>query len=400
MASLSRQYFAFNMRSVINQFISMCGPCRLQTHPPSRREDDGSKIATEPNSLIEVDVCGAFNQFKSPSGRSPSYFLAIDAASRYVFTFVIYSTADAEILRCFLELRRNLNGLPSRVQCDNALLTSNSRAKQFLQQHGVSINHGHAFVSRSQSRAEKAIGSISRLIMKIHMENPSISFAKLLENSTIIYNSSPSDSLPNNLSPRDCHFVRPPTSFLHSSSDAVVDGVSKSLIESVAAARAAGEAALQHDVAAFIRRQKKSSPTNFTQRLLCGDHVLKKRSTWPVGTPKKYGTRVLADGFVVLDRVATNTYRVKSVVDGQIHVLPGDLLVKVRLDRDSLRTLCDHMNDTLSLHDQPVNKPTLRNRSDNVNVGRMFISEGNEPKVDFIGSVDSLFLESLFGVFI
>ena len=104
----------------------------------------------------------------------------------------------------------------------------------------------------------------------------------------------------------------------------------------------------------------------------------------------------MADGYVVLDRVATNTYRVKSVVDGQIYVLPGDLLVKVRLDRDSLKTLCDHMNDTLSLHDQPVNRPTLRNRSNNVNMGRMFISEGNEPKLDFIGSVDSLFLESLF----
>ena len=79
---------------------------------------------------------------------------------------------------------------------------------------------------------------------------------------------------------------------------------------------------------------------------------------------------------------------------------PGDLLVKVRLDRDSLKTLCDHMNGTLSLHDQPVNRPTLRNRSNNVNMGRMFISEGNEPKLDFIGSVDSLFLESLFNVFI
>ena len=108
----------------------------------------------------------------------------------------------------------------------------------------------------------------------------------------------------------------------------------------------------------------------------------------------------MADGYVVLDRVATNTYRVKSVVDGQIYVLPGDLLVKVRLDRDSLKTLCDHMNDTMSLHDQPVNRPTLRNRSNNVNMGRMFISEGNEPKLDFIGSVDSLFLESLFNVFI
>jgi len=64
---------------------------------------------------------------------------------------------------------------------------------------------------------------------------------------------------------------------------------------------------------------------------------LKKRSVWPVGTPKKYGHRVVVDGFVVEERVATNAFKVRSVVTDEHQILPGDVLIKTKLTEDELR---------------------------------------------------------------
>ena len=394
MDSLCRQYYAFNMRRVINCYVRTCPQCVLSNHPTCSREEEGNKIATEPLSCVEVDVCGPFNNFRATSGRTPSYFLAVDAASRFCFTSTIYSTSDAEILRCFLDMRRHFSGLPAKIQCDQGLLKTNSRAKQFLENHHVSISHGHAYVSRSQSRAEKTIGTISRLIVKYNIECPKISFSRLLEESTLTYNASPNDALPMNLSPRDCFFVRPPTSFLRTASDEVVDGVSKSLVDCVRAARAAGAASLTNDVAAFIRRQKRRSPTNYTRRLKPGDCVLKKRSVWPVGTPKKYGNRVVVDGFVVVARVATNSFKVRSVVTMEHSILPGDMLIKTKLSESELGELVESMNVSLGVRetDEPVVTRARARNNDNLpsidSISKYFIHHGVKDNDNLISLVD------------
>ena len=243
-------------------------------------------------------------------------------------------------------MRRHLCGFPSRVASDNAIFTSNSRSAAFLKECGVSLIHGHAYVSRCQSKAEKTIGTISRLITKYHTERPSTPFPRLLEEATLTYNSSPSDALPHGYAPRDLHFVRAPVSFLQTAADDVIDGVPRSLIDAVRAARISGRQALQHDVAAFLRRQQLRSPTNYSLRLRVGDLVLKKRSVWPAGTPKKLGYRIVIDAFRVTARVATNSFKCTSLIDGGEYVLPGDVLVRVRNQtEDSLRELVQRMEE-------------------------------------------------------
>ena len=67
MISLQRQYYAFNMRRVINSYVRSCPQCVLNNFPTCRKEDDGNKIATEPLACVEVDVCGPFNNFRTTS---------------------------------------------------------------------------------------------------------------------------------------------------------------------------------------------------------------------------------------------------------------------------------------------------------------------------------------------
>ena len=361
MASLSRQYYAFGMRRAINFHVSGCGACRLNAHPRCRKEDDGEHIATEPNAFVQIDYCGPWAGF---SGTKKYYFLAVDCASRYCFTTPTSSTSDAETLRSLMEYRRHLCGFPAKVGTDNAILTSRSRSRAFLEENHVSIVHGHAHVSRSQSKAEKTIGTISRLMLKYQTDRPRTTFTDLVHEATITYNSSPNDALPRGLAPRDVHFARPPVSFLRSANDRDIGGVSRTLVDCVGAARTSGRETLQHDVAAYLRRQQHRSPTNFTLRLQVGDLCLKKRTTWPVNTPRKLGYRIVIDAFKVLKRIATNTFLCASLLTGDEEILPGDHLVRVRgFDETSLRQLCVRMEEAAMRSSATIGPRMTRSRT-------------------------------------
>ena len=193
MEALSKQYYSFGMRAAVNRHISGCSVCRLLTHPPSRKESDGEHIATEPNAQVMADYSGPWH---SMHGRHKYFIIFVDCASRYAFTLTTASTSDAETLRALVEYRKHLCGLPAKIGVDNAILTPNSKSRAFLEDHNVSIVHGHPYVSRSQSKAEKTIGTIARLILKYQTERPKTSFATLLSEATLTYNSSPCDSLP------------------------------------------------------------------------------------------------------------------------------------------------------------------------------------------------------------
>ena len=49
-----------------------------------------------------------------------------------------------------------------------------------------------------------------------------------------------------------------------------------------------------------------------------------------------YGHKIVVDAYEVIQRVATNSFRVKSILSGENSIVPGDHLQKVRLTRDKL----------------------------------------------------------------
>ena len=381
MRALSSQYFAFGMRRIINEYISNCATCRLNTHPKTRPEKDGEHISMEPNSYMQCDFAGPLHAFK---GRGKYFILFVDCSSRYVFTFVTTSTSDDETLKAVIQLRRQLCGLPQKLSADNALFTKHSKTKKFLVDNGVSILHGHAFVSRSQSKAEKAIGTISRLVLKYQTERPKATLEDLVNEATTTYNSTPCDALPGSMAPKNLHFARPPTSFLRTAADVDDRTGNKNVLEAAAVARAAGRETLRFDVENHLRRQTLRSPTNFTLRLKPGDCCLKKRTTWPSGVPKKCGFRVTTDGYVITRRVATNSFQCRSVLTGEVYVLPGDLLIRLKdFDEDRLRRLCIRLDETLERTNAAVEPRVLRSRG---NVGSNISSMTSRRSLFFFGS--------------
>ena len=97
-------------------------------------------------------------------------------------------------------------------------------------------------------------------------------------------------------------------------------------------------------MASYAKRQTKTSPTNYASRLQVGDLAIQKRTSFPAHVPRKLAFRVVIDAFEVTARVATNAFRVKSIITGNEQVLAGDFLIKIRgMDQDALRALCQEM---------------------------------------------------------
>ena len=87
-----------------------------------------------------------------------------------------------------------------------------------------------------------------------------------------------------------------------------------------------------------------TSPTDYSSKLKVGQLCLRKRTVFPTSSPKKLCYKVVVQGYKILSKVATNHFRVQSVIDGTIVTLPGDLLIKVStLTEGELVELCNEM---------------------------------------------------------
>ena len=111
---------------------------------------------------------------------------------------------------------------------DGAIATPNSRSLKFLQESGVSVNHGMANKSHNQSKVERAIGTFTRLLCMMQTENPKLSFDRLVKKSSFIMNSTPS-STPPHIAPKEIHFNRAPSNFLQHAAKSNPSGQRKAI---------------------------------------------------------------------------------------------------------------------------------------------------------------------------
>ena len=355
--AFSRLYYAFHMRRIIQKYVSNCASCTLNNHVRGNADKSGNQLSLIPNDTIIIDFLGPLNNFKTAAGKAKYVLLAIDGHTRFVSTFVTTSTADDELLRVLICLRNKLCGLPRRVISDNALLTKHSKSLEYLRSNGTSVLHGVAFVSRCQSKAERAIGSISRLLAKFHTDSPKSTLTELLDSATMAYNSTPHSALPNGKSPRELHFVNPPPSFLD------VTKRPEAVGGKLEAALRASDAVVEHEVAQYLQGKRRQSPTDHTSRLKIGQLVMKRRTTYATSSPKKFQFKRKIDGYRIIGKIATNCFKIKSIINGAEEIQAGDHLLKMALhDETSLKKLVHEMQVLSSACDAKCGPMSLRSR--------------------------------------
>ena len=94
------------------------------------------------------------------------------------------------------------------------------------------------------------------------------------------------------------------------------------------AKRAAQDQVLHGDVRRFMMRREAENVGDRYNQLKIGDLAFKKCISFWTGAPRKLQFRVDEDAFEIVSRVATNSFRCVSIVDGRVQLLPGDHLVK------------------------------------------------------------------------
>ena len=268
-------------------------------------------------------------------------------------------------MKGIFNIRRLLNSFPARMIADNAIFTPRSASLAFLKENNVEVTHGMAYISRCQSHAERMIGTLTRLVTKLHTDSPTTQFVRLVDEACIIINNSPSDGLPKGLTPKEIVFSRPTKSFLHiDAKDEEGRRRAGAVSELMTSARRAERNVRHFKVSAFLKRQQTESPTNYTRRLRIGDFALKRRTSFPTGSAKKLCFKLNCDGFEIMSRVASNSYRVRSVMDGQTYIYPGDHLVKVRgYDNDSLKRLVTSMIVAAERNTASIGRRQTRSRA-------------------------------------
>ena len=179
----------------------------------------------------------------------------------------------------------------------------------------------------------------------------------------MIMNNSPHESLPEGMTPKTVHFVRPTTSFLHYDPDTEVKKP-KSVTSAIRAAQKASQSVLRHNVAAALRLKEHKSPQDHARKLRVDDLVLKKRTSFAKNVTKKTAYKLAIDAFIVIARVATNSFRVRSLMDDAVYCLPGDQLIKVsNLDEEGMRKLVHSMEPSAAKGLPLPSRPRTRARA-------------------------------------
>ena len=89
---------------------------------------------------------------------------------------------------------------------------------------------------------------------------------------------------------------------------------------------------------------------------------LRKRTSF-ANVVKKTAFKLTIDAYKVAARVATNSYRVKSLIDGATYCLPGDQLIKVNLSETAMIQLVKSMEESAAKGVPRPSYPRTRGRT-------------------------------------
>ena len=388
--ALTRRYFAFGARAIVNKNVAKCAVCRLNNYPRGSAAKDGNQLSLEPGAEGSLDCCGPLGGVaQTAAGNRRWIVVFVDHHTRFCIARVVTSTADSEILKALVDVRDRMSGLPRRIFVDNALINPGSATAAYLEEHGVEIIHGLPYVSRCQSKCERVIGTLMRLVCKYHTDQPELPFHRIVAEAVLTINSTPSDGLGGELAPKDLFYARAPSNFVWHEA-AREKGSGNDLLK---AARLRSREVVMEEVKRYLKRSKLTAPTDYSNKVKVGQYAMKKRTSFPTSSPRKLCFKTIIDAFKVVAKVATNAYKVQSLITGKESIIPGDQLIKINsLTEDELKALCKEMEEVARRNADAA----ARKADETVERGRIRRSRriaGRQPEVT-VAALDSFFDEA------
>ena len=99
-------------------------------------------------------------------------------------------------------------------------------------------------------------------------------------------------------------------------------------------------------------------------QLQIGDLCLKKRSSFAQHSPQKLQFKVNLEAYEIIGKLATNAFKVRNLSSGEVSLLSGDVLIRVRgHTKTSLLQLVQSMEQTAQSNQQRPDGPSTRSRA-------------------------------------
>ena len=195
--------------------------------------------------------------------------------------------------------------------------------------------------------------------------SPSTPFQQVVNEARISYNNTATTNL-GGQSPSDLHFFRSNANLIDVDGTLPLSGLTGNVLDArrvVALKQQAQETVIHNDVRRFLQRRDRENPGDADDKLRVGDFVFRKRTSFWGSVPRKLQFRVDEDAFKIVGKLATNSFRCSSVLDGELAVFPGGQLVRTTLKEEELKALLARMKVVRESLNRVPDDRTRRNRA-------------------------------------
>ncbi|UYV63815.1 hypothetical protein LAZ67_2005744 [Cordylochernes scorpioides] len=185
---ISTQYTWRGMTHSIAKYVKSCPTCQLIKRPkgPNYGTLGQLPLVSHPFDTLSIDTIAGFSKY----GSSKTYLhVIVDHLSRYAWTFPSKSTSTLTYLQCLKRVMQS--NTPKCLLSDRAPAFTSPKFRRFLLRHGIQPLLTTSNNPQANGLCERLNATLTGKLRIFHLENPKVSWIKLIKTVTDKYNQTP-----------------------------------------------------------------------------------------------------------------------------------------------------------------------------------------------------------------
>ncbi|UYV70240.1 hypothetical protein LAZ67_7002261 [Cordylochernes scorpioides] len=185
---ISTQYTWRGMTHSIAKYVKSCPTCQLIKRPKGPNYGALGQLppVSHPFDTLSIDTIAGFSKY----GSSKTYLhVIVDHLSRYAWTFPSKSTSTLTYLQCLKKVMQS--NTPKCLLSDRAPAFTSPKFRRFLLRHGIQPLLTTSNNPQANGLCERLNATLTGKLRILHLENPKVSWIKLIKTVTDKYNQTP-----------------------------------------------------------------------------------------------------------------------------------------------------------------------------------------------------------------
>ncbi|UYV65513.1 hypothetical protein LAZ67_3004557, partial [Cordylochernes scorpioides] len=185
---ISTQYTWRGMTHSIAKYVKSCPTCQLIKRPKGPNYGILGQLppVSHPFDTLSIDTIAGFSKY----GSSKTYLhVIVDHLSRYAWTFPSKSTSTLTYLQCLKKVMQS--NTPKCLLSDRAPAFTSPKFRRFLLRHGIQPLLTTSNNPQANGLCERLNATLTGKLRILHLENPKVSWIKLIKTVTDKYNQTP-----------------------------------------------------------------------------------------------------------------------------------------------------------------------------------------------------------------